>query len=250
MTPSAHLSPQITRLPKATFRVHIADRLRGAILGGEIAPGAALGEAALAAQFQVSRAPLREALRQLVEEGLIVSVPYTGTHVIELAVDDVREIHSMRITLERFAFEQAWPRRDATFRHELRRRQAALTEAIDRGDDAASIATELELHSLVYEASGHHLLQRAWAGLRGRLQLYWAAHHRAHGQRGPRRDAHDSYVRAALGRSLAAMHAEIGQHMQRGAEQTERFLRSRAAPLASLAPSAPRTPRSPSGALK
>lgn len=227
-------APHIARLPKATFREHIAERLRSAILSGELLPGAALVETALAEQFQVSRAPLREALRQLIEQGLVITVPYTGTHVVQLTVADVHEIHSMRITLERFAFEQAWPRRDARFGQELQRRQAVLTEAIDRGDDAASIAAELELHSLVYECCGHGLLQRTWASLRGRLQLYWAAHHRAHGSRGPKRDSHDSYVAAALGDDLDQMRAEIGEHMQRGAAQTEKFLRarSRAAPPA------------------
>jgi len=218
---------QLAEVPKATFRAHIAERLRVAILSGEFAPGAPLVETALAEQFNVSRAPLREAMRQLIEEGLVVTVPYTGTRVIELDVDDVREIHSMRITLERFAFEQAWSRRDAAFRREMQRRHAALTKTIDRHDDAASIGAELELHSLAYEASAHRLLQRSWAGLRGRLQLYWAAHHRAHGSRGPRRDAHDSYVATALGDDLQAMLDEIDEHMQRGAEQTETFLRAR-----------------------
>lgn len=219
---------QIARLPKATFREHIAERLRLAILSGELLPGAALVETALAERFEVSRAPLREALRQLIEQGLVTTVPYTGTHVVELTVDDVREIHSMRIALERFAFEQAWPLRDARFRQELLRRQAALTLSIDQADDAASIAAELELHSLVYECCGHRLLQRHWAGLRGRLQLYWAAHHRAHGAKGPRRDSHDSYVAAALGDDLDQLRTEIDQHMRRGAVQTEAFLRARA----------------------
>jgi DNA-binding GntR family transcriptional regulator len=215
---------RLGRVPKSTFRDHIAERLRGAILSGEIAPGAPLVETAIAHQLSVSRGPLREAFRQLAEEGLLVTVPYTGTHVMALSVDDVREIYSMRITLERFAFEQAWDKRDTAFRRELRRRKDALTATIDAGDDAASILAELELHGLVYEASGHRLLQRTWHGLRGRLQLYWAAHHRAHGTRGPRRDAHDSYVRIALGQDLGAMLAEIGAHMGRGAEQTENFL--------------------------
>ena len=212
------------RLPKSTFREHIAQRLRQAILSGEIPPGAQLVETTLSAQFSVSRGPLREALRQLVEEGLLVTVPYTGTHVISLSVDDVREIYSMRIVLERFAFEQAWSRRDAAFRQELLRRQAALTATIDAGDDAASIRAELELHGLVYEASGHRLLQRAWESLRGRLQLYWAAHHRAHGTRGPRRDAHDRYVAKAIGDDLAVMLDEVSRHMGQGAAQTEKFL--------------------------
>jgi DNA-binding GntR family transcriptional regulator len=218
--------PALARVPKDTFRVHIAERLRRAILSGELAPGSALVETALAAKFEVSRAPLREAMRQLAEEGLIVTIAYTGTRVIELSVDDLHEIQSMRVTLERFAFEQAWPRRDDAFRRELQRRNQALTAAIDRGDDPGSIDAELALHGLVYEASGHRLLLRTWSSLRGRLQLYWAAHHRAHGARGPRRDSHDRYVRLASGDDLPAMLAEVSSHMKRGAQVTERFVRS------------------------
>jgi DNA-binding GntR family transcriptional regulator len=220
-------SPGIERLPKATLRAHIAERLRAAILAGDIAPGSPLTETDLSARFDVSRGPLREALRQLVEEGLLVAVPYTGTHVASLSVEDVREIYSLRTALEIFAFEQVWDRRDDRFRSELRRRNDALIASIDAGDDRASISTELALHGLVYEASGHKLLQRAWAGLRGRLQLYWAAHHRAHGRRGPRRDSHDSYIAAALGDDLDALRLEIADHMRRGAEVTETFVSER-----------------------
>ncbi len=214
------------RVPKATLRAHIVERLRHAILVGDIPPGAPLVETALSERFDVSRGPLREALRQLIEEGLVVTVPYTGTHVAELSVEDVQEIYSLRTVLETFAFEQVWPRRDDRFRAELRRRNEALIATIDAGDDRASILTELEFHGLVYEASGHRLLQRAWYGLRGRLQLYWAAHHRAHGRRGPRRDSHDSYIKAAFGPDFEAMKAEIADHMRRGMETTETFLRS------------------------
>lgn len=220
------IASALDRVPKSTLRAQVADRLRTAILGGEIAPGAPLVETALSERFDVSRGPLREALRQLIEEGLVVTVPYTGTHVAPLSVDDVREIYSLRTALETFAFELIWERRDARFTAELKRRNDVLIAAIDAGDDGACISAELEFHSLVYQASGHRLLQRAWHDLRGRLQLYWAAHHRAHGRPGPRRDSHDSYIAAALGADLDALRREIGDHMRRGAQTTERFLRS------------------------
>jgi DNA-binding GntR family transcriptional regulator len=221
--PDAHL---LDPVPKSTLRAHVAERLRSAILAGDIAPGAPLVETALSQRFDVSRGPLREALRQLIEEGLVVTVPYTGTHVAPLSVDDIHEIYSLRTALETFAFEQIWQRRDERFRHELQRRNDVLIATIDAGDDRASILAELDFHGLVYEASGHRLLMRSWHGLRGRLQLYWAAHHRAHGRRGPRRDSHDSYIAAALGDDLAVLRAEIAEHMRRGMETTERFLRS------------------------
>jgi DNA-binding GntR family transcriptional regulator len=219
--PTANLG----RIAKSTLRAQVVEQLRTAILAGDIPPGAPLVETALSERFDVSRGPLREALRQLIEEGLVVTVPYTGTHVAPLSVDDVREIYSLRTALEGFAFEQVWERRDVRFRAELLRRNDVLMAAVDADDDRACIAAELDFHSFVYEASGHRLLQRAWHGLRGRMQLYWAAHHRAHRRRGPRRDSHDSYIGAALGDDVAAMRLEIADHMRRGAEQTELFLR-------------------------
>lgn len=214
----------MTPLTKSTFREMIAGRLRDSILSGEIKPGAPMVESALAQSFQVSRGPLREAMRQLIEEGLLVTVPYTGTHVIDLSIEDVREIYSMRVALEIFAFEQVWSRRGPSFQTELKRRHRELTVAIDRGDDTASIVAELALHGWIYEASGHKLLQGMWNSIRGRLQLYWAAHHRANGLRGPRREGHDAYVEAALGSDLEAMRSEIKSHMTRGGAQTEAFL--------------------------
>lgn len=219
-------APVLGRVERSTLRAQVAERLRAAILSGDIPPGASLVEADLSARLEVSRGPLREALRQLIEEGLVVTIPYTGTSVATLSVSDVREIYSLRTALEIFAFEQIWDRRDSRFESELRRRNDALVASIDEGDDRASISKELELHALVYETSNHKLLLRAWNSLRGRLQLYWAAHHRAHGRPGPLRESHDSYLAAALGHDIGAMRTEIGTHMQRGAAQTERFLRA------------------------
>ncbi|MBU1314839.1 MAG: GntR family transcriptional regulator [Alphaproteobacteria bacterium] len=221
---AAPVSQTVLRVPKATFRAHIVDGLRGAILSGDIAPGAQVTESSLAEQFGVSRGPLREAMRQLIDEGLLVTVPYTGTHVVDLSVDDIREIYSMRVNLEIFAFELIWDRRDAAFHDGLHVRHAELTRCIDHQDDVASIEAELQLHGFVYEASGHKLLLKTWESIRGRLQLYWAAHHRAHGIRGPRREGHDSYVKNALGDDFEAMRSEIRNHMARGGQQTEDFL--------------------------
>ena len=166
-------------------------------------------------------------MRQLIDEGLLVNVAYTGTQVADLSVKDVREIYSMRVTLEIFAFQQVWSRRDEDFRANLWQRHQTLLNCIDAGDDAASIHSELQLHGFVYEASGHSILQKTWESIRGRLQLYWAAHHRAHGMRGPRRDGHDRYVETALGDDFSALRDEITEHMTRGGRQTEAFLATR-----------------------
>lgn len=217
----------VGKLRKQTFGARIADELRKAIFAGHLAPGSALVETALAEQFGVSRGPLREAIRQLIDEGLLVQVPFTGTHVTELSEQAVREIYSLRTALETFAFQLAWNRRDAQFHKEMQRRQAALIEAIDEGDELECIRRELDLHSLVYETADHRLLLEIWNGLKGRLQLYWASNHLAHGRRGPRRSSHDRFLSASLGNDWQAMLDEIQQHMRLGSEETERFLRAR-----------------------
>lgn len=222
MQPMQRIEP----VKRRTFREQIAESLRTLIMSGELAPGSQIIEADLAERFGVSRGPLREALRQLIEDGLLVTVPYTGTHVVDLSLKDIREIFSLRTALEIFAFEQVWQRRDDSFRRELARRHEILLQSIREGDDEKSILDELALHSCVYEFAGHQLLLDTWMGLRGKLQLYWAAHHRAHGRRGPHPDGHRLYVGAALGDDLQAVIAEVREHMLRGSSKTEAFLES------------------------
>ncbi|WP_136163191.1 GntR family transcriptional regulator [Sphingomonas flavalba] len=219
--------PAVGKLQKQTFGARIADELRKAIFAGDLVPGSALIETALAEQFGVSRGPLREAIRQLIDEGLLVQVPFSGTRVTELSEIAIREIYSLRTTLEIFAFRLAWDRRDAGFRAEMLQRQQALLAAIDTGDEMECIRREMHLHSLVYEAADHQLLLEIWGGLKGRLQLYLASNYLAHGRHGPRRTGHDSFVAAALGDSWPVMEAEILQHMRLGSEETERFLKAR-----------------------
>ncbi len=219
--------PRMGVLMRRTFREQIVDALRASIISGELAPGTPVVESDMARTFGVSRGPLREALGDLINEGLLVTMPYTGTHVVDLSLEEVNEIFSLRTELEIFAFRQLWDRRDATYIEELNRRHDRLLASITKGDDESSIVDELALHSHVYEACGHSLLLGIWNGMRGKLQLYWAAHHRAHGRRGPLPEGHARYVQLANGSDLDLMILEIRDHMARGFSKTEAFLRER-----------------------
>lgn len=214
-------------LKRETMSAQISTLLRSAILTGELEPGAQVVESALAMRLGVSRGPLREAMRQLVDEGLLVSVPFTGTRVVDISVQDINDIYGMRTCLEQFAFEQIWDQRNDAFKSELTQRKVALKDAIDRADDVGAIEAELDLHGLAYEHTGNRILLNSWTGLRGHLQMYWASHRRAHGTTGPKRESHDDYVELALGNSLRAMHAELRDHMRRGLETTKAFVEAR-----------------------
>ena len=101
----------IKPLDDQTRRGQIVKALRDLVLGGELMPGTRLTETDLAGRLGVSRAPLREAIRELVNIGLLVSVPYKGLFVRTITRRDLEELYSLRTALEQFAFAQTWDKR-------------------------------------------------------------------------------------------------------------------------------------------
>lgn len=88
----------------------VADGIRLAILRGQLAPGQVLKQEELAKQFGLSRVPVREALRQLEAEGLVVSYPHRGTVVAALSAEDIAEVFFIRTTLETTVLQLAVPK--------------------------------------------------------------------------------------------------------------------------------------------
>src|SRR5579884_3598549 len=87
-------------IPRQSLTSAVAERLREQIIRGEIPEGAQLRQDAIANQYQVSRIPVREALRQLDAEGLITIVPNRGAVVPALSPQDVEELFTIRALLE------------------------------------------------------------------------------------------------------------------------------------------------------
>ncbi len=151
----------------------VTGRLREEILSGALAPGDRLIEEQLTARFGISRAPLREALRLLGQQGLVEHLPRRGVRVAELSARDVDELFGLRDVLERHAVGSALPGPVALA--DL----AAALEDMDRAAAAGDALTESEAHR------GFHLALVALAGQRQlllayepvilKLQLYMAA---------------------------------------------------------------------------
>ena len=98
---------------------HVVEKLREDILNLKLAPGARLVENDLTMRFAVSRGPVREALRRLAAEGLIIHVPHRGALVRSLRRRDIEELFQIRITLESLATHLASVSRDAQAREEF-----------------------------------------------------------------------------------------------------------------------------------
>jgi len=207
----------IQPLPAVTRRTQVVDALREAILSGELPPGNKITEQDLAARFQVSRGPIREGIRELIDEGLLVSQPYSGTYVTVMDEKAVAQAYGLRRVLEKYAFTLVWPRRDAEFKLKLVRKYEALLVAGSSGNFAAEMLAEMDFHSLPYEFSGDELLLSTWRHVARRMQVGFILHRAMPG--GPDSESmHRQYLARALGEDLDLMLEEVDRHIDHGLE--------------------------------
>jgi DNA-binding GntR family transcriptional regulator len=145
------------------------DAIRAAIVSGEFAMGERLVETQLAADLQMSRAPVREALQRLFKEGLVTELPHQGTFVTRLDAVDVADFYNVRLGLETTAVRLFMHRKCST--DGLWAKIAEMEKAAERDDMPAVVRAELEFHRVICEGSGNALLRRLFAEQEGRLML-------------------------------------------------------------------------------
>jgi DNA-binding GntR family transcriptional regulator len=159
--------------PRRVLTDDVVDAIRGAILAGKIKPGSRLIEEDLAASLKVSRGPVRQAIFRLQQEGLVVHEPHRGATVGQISEEDVFEIYSLRLALERLAIEQAIRKAGPK---ELAEIEAVLKRfsAMPRASVTRRVVAELdvEFHDAIFRAAGSSRLYRAWETLRSQLMMF------------------------------------------------------------------------------
>ena len=137
----------------------VAQGVREAIMAGKYAPGSPLGETELAERFGVSRGPVREALVQLEREYLVRSHPNRGFFVTALTEREFDERLMLRSVLEPIALTNARQRATEVDLAVVRKHLRVLEAIAARGDQAAYVARDYELHLAIWEISGQPLLK-------------------------------------------------------------------------------------------
>src|SRR5450432_4132166 len=99
--------PANTLSPPSTLRAHVVRMLRADIMSGKYRPGDRLNESQIARELNISRIPVREALSQLQEQGLVQNRERRGMFVINIGPDEVQQITSLRLVLETEAMRLA-----------------------------------------------------------------------------------------------------------------------------------------------
>lgn len=173
MSEQAHEALYAPSLVEMTTR-----RLRAQILSGELTPGQRLVEEQICQRLEISRAPLREALRLLANEGLVEHLPRRGVRVTELSERDVDELFGLRGLFERYAVQQAFPLRPTAGADPLadvRGWLAEMKRASVTGDELGKGDAHRAFHAAVVALAGNHQLDLAIEPILVQLQRPMAA---------------------------------------------------------------------------
>ena len=150
----------------------VFNTLRQAILKGELKPGERLMEIALAERLGVSRTPIREAMRKLEQEGLVVMIPRRGAQVANITEKDLNDVLEVRIALENVAIEKACARMTE---EEMRRLWLAAKEfehTIAEGNLVKLAEADVAFHEVIYQASDNKRLIQVLNNMREQIYRY------------------------------------------------------------------------------
>jgi len=204
----------------STLRAHVVRMLKADILSGKYRPGDRLNESQIARELNISRIPVREALSQLQDQGLLMNRERRGMFVTHLGEEEVQQINSLRIVLETEALRLARARMTPAILAEL----TALVEKMEAWDgslmDAAAL--DLEFHRLIWGASGNPYLQRTLESLTTPLFAHKALEHVSQEIRRWRLNHHRALLDAIMGSSPDPLSA-ILTHLRMAYNEPERY---------------------------
>lgn len=166
----------VTGLPeigeRVSLRERVAESLRAALVSGRMAPGTTYSIPALAEQFGVSATPVREAMLDLVNEGIVAPVPNKGFRVVELTEEELDQVTELRRLLEVPTVRDLAGRMSASSLKRLRALASAVHDAAQRGDVVAYVESDRELHLALLAEAGNPRLVEMVGRLRDQSRLY------------------------------------------------------------------------------
>jgi DNA-binding GntR family transcriptional regulator len=220
--PGQHIAEALdTANTPTTLRSHVVKVLSAGILSGKYRPGDRLNESQIARELCISRIPVREALSQLQEQGLVQNRERRGMFVINIGPDEIQQIASLRLILEteamRLARVRMTPAVLAGLEHIVHRMD------VWNGTLLEAAALDLEFHRALWKAAGNPYLARALNGLMVPLFAHKTLEHVTRDVRRWRMSHHHVLLDAVAGRSDDDPQAVILTHVGMACIEPERY---------------------------
>lgn len=210
----------LLEMTPSTLRTHIQRALRSQILSGKYRPGDRLNESHIAREFNTSRIPVREALSQLQEQGLVINLERRGMFVIKLSETEVRQINSLRIVLEAEAMRLV----RANMTPEIRAELTGIVEQMEAWEGPLADAAELDrrFHAAIWRACGNPYLERMLDSLTISLFAHKTLEQVSHEIRRGRLNHHRALLDVMLGGDADPALAMV-THLRMAYTEPERF---------------------------
>lgn len=150
--------------------------LRQAILRGNLKPGERLMEIQLAQKLGVSRTPIREAIRKLELEGLVLTIPRRGAEVAEITEKNMQDVLEVRKSLEALAIQLACERMTATDIEELKKKNIEFQASLSTKDVTKIAEADVQFHDVIFAATDNQRLIQLLNNLREQMYRFRVEH--------------------------------------------------------------------------
>ena len=206
---------QVSQLPpRSTLQEQVLNRLRDAIIDGVFEPESQINQAQLAAEFGVSRGPLREAIRQLETEGLVRSVKYRGTFVTPLDREMVRDLYNVRAELEAYATRLAVENCVDEDLTEIRCLIEQMRKAALANDAGGVVANDFAVHTYIVKLSRNMFLEQIWSTLQVQVRRVLSQRHRGYHDLEEIADSHVALLKLFRQKDAVAAGEFISAHIR------------------------------------
>lgn len=191
----------------------VFNTLRQAILKGELKPGERLMEIQLAEKLGVSRTPIREAIRKLELEGLVLMIPRRGAEVAKISHKSLQDVLEVRGALEALATDLACQRITEEEVEDLRKAQNNFKKAVESGTEMQIAEADEAYHDIIYNASNNKRLVQMINNLREQMYRYRLEYIKDEAQRGILIDEHEKILEAIRIRDIIRAKALMKEHI-------------------------------------
>lgn len=199
---------------RAVLHLAVAQRLRALIVEGRVGAGEKLNERELAQRLQVSRTPLREALKLLTAEGLVEHLPNRGATVVQLSVDDVAHAFEVMAALEGLSGELACARITDAEIAEVQALNFEMHAHHARRDLPAYYRVNAQIHQAINRAARNPVLAQTYDRLNARLQAFRFRSNFDLEKWDTAMREHDAMVEALAARDGARLRAILAEHLR------------------------------------
>jgi DNA-binding GntR family transcriptional regulator len=212
------------RMGMGSLMATLAEQIEELIISGELPAGAKLDEQILAHRFDVSRTPVREALRQLASTGLIELRPNRGAFVATISADQLREMFIAMAEVEATCARLAAISMTPAERQNFQRLHDRMGEMIERDKVRDFGEMNEAFHIMIYRGAHNRYLEDIAGGLRRRLSLYRRSQFRTAGRLARSHAEHEVVVKAIISGDPARAHATMLHHVDRVEASVEKML--------------------------